>query len=117
VLSEHGFPGFLLYAGLIVSCILTLRRLRKGGPDGKPPSWIINYSHMLEVSIVGYCVAGSFLTIAYMETLFTVVALVIMLSVLANREASTSTESVPAEPGVAVTPSTRGYDVRHRRLR
>src|SRR5690349_21222873 len=58
VLGEHGFPGLAVFIALIVSCILTLRRLRKARAQRRPPGWVVSYSHMLEGSLVGYAVAG-----------------------------------------------------------
>ncbi len=118
MLSEHGFPGLILFGSLIISCVLTLRRLRRGTSARPPVSWIVNYSHMLEVSIGGYVVAASFLNAAYMDVFYWVVALVILLDVVATRQlrAPEDTSSAPT-PAPMVLERSRGRLIRYHRLR
>jgi len=100
VLGEHGFIGLALFLGLLGSCIWTLRRLRHQNVP-PPPSWVRSYSHMLEVSIVGFVVTGAFLNAAYIDLLYHLVAFVILLKVLAEREASE--QLAQAAPPTTVT--------------
>jgi probable O-glycosylation ligase (exosortase A-associated) len=116
-LSDHGFPGLILFASLIICCILTLRRLRKGREGRPPATWVVSYSDMLEASIVGYAVAGTFLSATYMDVFYWLVALVIVLDVVAAREMRVAARTSPT-PLVAVAPRPiGGRDVRDRRVR
>jgi probable O-glycosylation ligase (exosortase A-associated) len=119
MLSEHGFPGLVLFLSLLVSCFVTLRRMRRSH-DGSPPApWIVTSSHMLEGSLVGYVVAGSFLNAAYMNVFYWLVAFVIMLGVLAARESTAMVTAVT--PPLATAPVTAkpfgALHVRYRWLR
>jgi probable O-glycosylation ligase (exosortase A-associated) len=83
LMGEHGFLGLGLFLTLVVSSVFTLRGLRRGK---RRPSWVRSYSHMLEVSIVAYLVNGAFLSVAYADLFYHIVACVILLKVLAERE-------------------------------
>jgi probable O-glycosylation ligase (exosortase A-associated) len=118
-LSEHGFPGLILFVSLLVCCLATLRKLRRPRGGLPPAAWVVSYSHMLEVSLVGYIVAGTFLSVAYIDVFYWVVALVILLDVVAARErrdAASATLS-PAPAAVPSLKSSGGRHVRYRRVR
>ena len=68
LMGEHGFLGLGLFLTLVASCLWTLRSLRRGRTR---PSWVRSYSHMLEVSLVGYLVNGAFLSVAYVDLFYT----------------------------------------------
>ena len=108
LMGEHGFLGLGLFLTLVASCVLTLRRLRRG----TRPSWVRSYSHMLEVSIVAYLVNGAFLSVAYADLFYHVVACVILLRVLADRETQ---EEAPAREVVATV--AKASHVRYSRVR
>jgi probable O-glycosylation ligase (exosortase A-associated) len=116
-LGDQGFPGFFLFSGLILSCILTLRRLRRGRGDWSPPPWIVSYSHMLEASLVAYAVTGSFLSATYMDVFYLEVGFVILLSVLADREAQAARTRPSGVVAAAVPMARRQGNVRNRGLR
>jgi putative inorganic carbon (hco3(-)) transporter len=105
LMGEHGFLGLGLFMTLVASCVLTLRSVRRG--KGRA-SWVKSYSHMLEVSIVAYLVNGAFLSVAYADLFYHVVACVILLKVLADREAR---EAVTAGGDVAT--AVKANHVRH----
>jgi putative inorganic carbon (hco3(-)) transporter len=104
-MGEHGFLGLGVFLTLVASCVLTLRGVRRG--KGRA-SWVKSYSHMLEVSLVAYLVNGAFLSVAYADLFYHVIACVILLKVLADREAR---EPVPA--GADFATATAGNHVRH----
>lgn len=94
VLADHGFIGLALFLGLLMSCILTLRSLRRR-KDPPPARWVNSYSHMLEASIVGYVVTGAFLSAAYIDLFYHLVAVVILLKVLAEKAATAQLAPAP----------------------
>lgn len=113
VWGEHGIIAFGVYIALLLCCLLTLRRLRRRRGNATPPAWVRNYSHMIEVSLVGYMACGMFLSAAYMELYYTLVAIVIILQVLAERP--NGGEQEPSEVTAVAVPKTRVAHVRHRR--
>jgi probable O-glycosylation ligase (exosortase A-associated) len=77
--AEHGFPGFILWIALIVSCFLSLHRLRRAAVGTARSGWIIGHVDMLESAFVAYMAAGSFLDIAYFDMFYYLVAVLIVL--------------------------------------
>ena len=82
VLAEHGFIGLFLYAGLIVSCIFSVRKLYRQCRGSPNRQWIANYSQMLEASLVAYAICGAFLSRSYFDLFFHFVAFTIILKKL-----------------------------------
>ena len=71
--AELGVPGLLLFLAVIGSTLRTLRRTgRRQGEDGR-------LSSALTASLVGFVVGAFFLSLAYSEMLYTLVALAIGL--------------------------------------
>jgi probable O-glycosylation ligase (exosortase A-associated) len=99
VLGDHGFPGLALFVGLLVSCFVSLRTLRRNLANEPEAAWLVNYSRMIEASLVAYAVGGAFLTQAYWDLFYHLVSFVILLKVLA-RQAGFTVERVPAFPAV-----------------
>ena len=78
VLAEHGFVGLLFYGVLIWSCFATtgsvIRRARIYG-DAEA----MQYASMFRISVVGFLVSGMFLSRAYFDYYFTIVACIAIL--------------------------------------
>ena len=82
VLAEHGFPGLALYLGLILSILLSLRRMVRMSRGDPSMRWIYNFAQMLEVSIFGYLASGIFLSMSYFDFFYHLVAIVIIVKKL-----------------------------------
>jgi putative inorganic carbon (HCO3(-)) transporter len=88
MLGEQGWVGLTLYLSLLGSCLWSLRALRRK-ISGMPEShmqWMVPYSHMIEVSLLGYMVSGAFLGRAYFDLHYQLIATTIILRVLFRRE-------------------------------
>jgi probable O-glycosylation ligase (exosortase A-associated) len=94
VLAEHGFTGLILYAGLIASSFLTLRRLKRVSRSDPSLQWVYNYSQMLQASLAAYVVCGAFLSLSYFDLFYHLVAIVIILKklVLVHEQERTKTQ-------------------------
>jgi putative inorganic carbon (HCO3(-)) transporter len=88
MLGEHGFIAFGLFIGLLLSTLISLRRLKRKYKDNPSYKWLCNYSDMIQVSIIGYMVGGTFLGRAYFDLFYHLVVIVVILKVLARRELS-----------------------------
>ena len=88
VLGEHGFVGFGLFMLLgwytWRSCS-TVAKQARAHADGQ---WIADLAGMLQVSMVGYAVAGAFLGLAYFDLYYHLIALVVLLRVQMGRLAA-----------------------------
>lgn len=71
VLGEHGFPTFFVWVAVLLAGVLaSLRivRLANGRPDLR---WAYDLARMAQVSIVAYCIGGSFLSLSYWDCFWT----------------------------------------------
>lgn len=89
VLAEHGFTGLLLYVSLMVSTILSLRKMAKGDETDPELRWIRRCASMLEVSIAGYVASGFFLSMCYFDLFYLWVAITVLLRCLVAQKAIT----------------------------
>jgi probable O-glycosylation ligase (exosortase A-associated) len=99
ILGEHGVIAFVMFISLIASCFWTLRRVRRLAKTAGEASWIQNYAQMFEVSLIGYVVAGMFLSMAYLDLFYHTVAFVVLLRVVAEREAGSSSQAMDGASG------------------
>jgi probable O-glycosylation ligase (exosortase A-associated) len=97
LLADQGFVGLFLFLAVIGSCILTLRNIRKKAKWLGAPSWVENYTQMMEVALVGYLVSGTFLGLAYFDFIYQVVGLTICVSLLFRQEVLLPTLTAPPE--------------------
>lgn len=75
VLSEHGFPTFFVWLGIIVAGVLYSIRIA-GLARGRPElRWAGDLARMSQVSIVAYTTAGTFLSLSYWDCFWTLVVL------------------------------------------
>ncbi|MDA5193588.1 putative O-glycosylation ligase, exosortase A system-associated [Govanella unica] len=85
VLGEHGYVGLLLFLLLAVTtyfaCNVVIERT-KDYPDLK---WQSDLASMLQVSMVGYAVAGAFLNLATFDLYYHVIAMAAILRVMVDR--------------------------------
>lgn len=79
VLAEHGFAGLGLYCFLILSVLLTLRRVRRFSRGREDLSWANNYSQMVQASIFAYLANGAFLSMSYFDLFYALVAITVLL--------------------------------------
>ena len=86
MLAEHGFPGLLLFLGILVSCALSAQRLKKRFRRIDPDHWLVAYAKMLLASLFAYAISGAFLGFAYFDLFYQMVATTIILKFLAEKE-------------------------------
>lgn len=86
ILGEHGFIAFGIFIALLGSSLLSLRRLRKLSKEDPKLQWLYDYSNMLEISLLAYMISGAFLSRAYFDLLYHLIAIVIVLKCLAERK-------------------------------
>lgn len=105
VMSEHGFVGFFIYIAIMISALATLASVRarwKGHPEY---GYLSYYAEMNQLAIYPFMIAGAFLSFAYFDLYFLLVATSTLLKVLSVRaeQAIAGAAPVSALP-VAVTP-------------
>lgn len=99
ILGEHGFVGLGLFLGLVAATLLSLRRLIRQASSAPGSLWIGDLAQMLEASLVGYLVAGAFLSLCYFDLFYHLVAMVAVLKTLAaTPQPPAAAHSRPARP-------------------
>jgi hypothetical protein len=106
-LSEHGFLGFGLYIAIVVSAMATLAGVRRRWKGHAEYGYLAHYAEMNQLSLYPFLVAGTFLTFAYFDLFFLLVATSTILKVLSMRaeEAIAATAPPAALPATVKAPA------------
>ena len=99
VFAEHGFPAFLLWIFLLLSCFLSLRKIHRFSKKVDGHEWMSAYASMIEVNLVVFMIVGTFLDVAYFDVYYQVIAAVILLKEYMYR-VMMSWHSAPAEGSI-----------------
>jgi putative inorganic carbon (hco3(-)) transporter len=86
VLAEHGFVGLALFLALGASTFLAARRIERRAAAAPELAWAGELSSAVQVSIIGYAVGGGFLTLANFDLYYHLMAIVILLTPLVERQ-------------------------------
>jgi probable O-glycosylation ligase (exosortase A-associated) len=79
VLGEHGFVGLVLFLAFLFFAWRTGSRVLRYCKDKPELKWASDLAAMCQVSLVGYCAGGAFLTLAYADLLYDVVIVLVLL--------------------------------------
>jgi probable O-glycosylation ligase (exosortase A-associated) len=107
VLGEHGFTGLALFVGLLVSTLVSLRRLVWQTRKNPDQQWICNCAQMVEVSVIGYIVSGTFLSMSYFDLFYHLVAITVILKVLAKTPVPEAVADLAVSPPALPGPASR----------
>ena len=86
VLGEHGFVGLGLFLALLISSILSVKKMKKNLKHLPSFQWLCNYCDMIELSLIAYMVSGAFLGRAYFDLYYHMISIVVILKFLAKKE-------------------------------
>ena len=109
VLGEHGFIGLGLYLLLGVSTWRTAGRLaRTVANDAEFGNWMPLLMRMVQVSLIGFCIGGAFLSLAYLDLPYYMVAYVVLCDIVVRHRAKlgASTSAPLAAPSTLRAVST-----------
>lgn len=82
VLGDHGFVGLALYLIMVAAGWLNLRQLIRLAKTRDNLHWAADLGAMMQVSFLGFLVAGSLLSMAYYDVFLTLLALSACLRLL-----------------------------------
>ncbi len=104
VLAEHGFVGLVLFVLVwllswrIGTTVINETRHRADF------QWAKDLASMIQVSLVGYCVGGTFLALEYWDYPYLLMALLVLTHVVVLRESAAAPATMPATAGLASAP-------------
>jgi putative inorganic carbon (hco3(-)) transporter len=78
VLGEHGFIGLFLFLLMWIFVWSSAGWLRKQGKKAKETDWLSHLGAMCQVSLAGYAVGGTFLSLSYYDLPYNVLVLVVL---------------------------------------
>lgn len=84
-LGEHGFVGLFIFLMVGVSTLLTCGRMRRQTRDIPSLHWAFDLASMLQVSVIGFAVGGTFLNQASFDFYWQLVALAVCLRVVTRK--------------------------------
>ncbi len=96
VLAEHGFVGFGLFFGLFLAAFLAAGKIRRQTRDREDLKWAFDLGSMLQICIAGYDVGGAFLSLAYFDLPYHLVAMTVLARLLVERHLAEVPEPVVA---------------------
>ena len=121
MLGAHGFVGLAIFITMLYlswsNCSLIRRRTR----EIPQLHWAYDLASMLQVSLIGYMATGTFLNLAFFDLLYTLIAIIIGMRLVVERELSSQTYAAETDnrnrrrrgirsrpvPGLADTTATR----------
>ena len=72
-ISSHGFPGLILFVGILLSAMIDARRLVRMARAGPDLAWADGLGRMLQASLVGFAVGGTFASLEFYDGIYAVV--------------------------------------------
>ena len=88
VLGEHGFVGLALFLGLGWLAFRHANAIRNKTRNDPNHKWAFDLASMVQVSLVGYAVAGAFVGLAYFDLYYHLLAILVITQVFLERYAS-----------------------------
>ncbi|MFZ1989570.1 MAG: putative O-glycosylation ligase, exosortase A system-associated [Alphaproteobacteria bacterium] len=75
VLGDHGFIGLFLYALIVVICFVNLHRAITIAKRHEELRWAADLGGMMQISVIGFLIGGSLLSMAYYDLFLVIVGL------------------------------------------
>jgi probable O-glycosylation ligase (exosortase A-associated) len=107
ILSEHGWPGLVLFLSLGTLTFMkagSIRRQTRKRPDLSRANTLAS---MLQVSLAGYATSGAFLGLAYFDFFYVLVVLTVVLYSIVQRDLAAEPAADAAPPAELPTVTAR----------
>jgi probable O-glycosylation ligase (exosortase A-associated) len=99
VLGEHGYIGLAIYLTLLFCAWRTASRIQKECGDNPELKWAKDLAAMAQVSLMGYFTGGAFLSLAYYDFVYYLMALLVVMErhILSRAQAPQETAVLPQQ--------------------
>jgi probable O-glycosylation ligase (exosortase A-associated) len=98
VLGEHGFVGLFLFLLLAVFALRTSTWIVRHARDRADMKWASDLAALVQVSVVGFAVGGVFLGLAYFDLYYHLIAILVLLRAVVERQLASTPESALVTP-------------------
>jgi len=102
LLADQGFVGLGLFLLLIASCFWSLSNIRSSARFVPSADYLVQYTHMIEVSILAFMVSGAFLGFVYLDVIYQMIGITVVLKSLFLRELEARITSMQEEERMIV---------------
>lgn len=85
VLGEHGFVGLFLFLMIGTTLLFTAQSIKKRAKDHPTLQWARDLASMMQVSLIGYFVAGLFLNLAFFDLIYLYIPIVVGTATVVTR--------------------------------
>jgi probable O-glycosylation ligase (exosortase A-associated) len=85
-LGEHGFVGLFIFVAIGATALASCGRLRRLTRRDPERTWIFDLASNLQVSLLGFAVAGTFLNKAFYDMYWQLLAVIVSLAVIVRNE-------------------------------
>jgi O-antigen ligase len=103
--AEMGMVGLALFVGVIASAFVALRRSRQGDAVGAGQESRARLAQVLTAALIGFVVGAFFLSLAYSEMLYVLVALAVALQKVAAPKGPVAERPLPYWAAAPRTPT------------
>lgn len=86
VLGEHGWIGLTIFLSLGLTALLTCSRIAKLVRGRADLKWAGDLAKMMQVSLVGYAAAGTFLNLSTFDLFYHVLAIIVLTRLIVGQE-------------------------------
>jgi probable O-glycosylation ligase (exosortase A-associated) len=87
IIADHGWIGFAMFMTIFTTAFFIARRVGKVATAAEEKyRWIAALASMIQVSLVAYATGGAFLSLAYFDLPWHLVAITLLLQQLLKRE-------------------------------
>jgi putative inorganic carbon (HCO3(-)) transporter len=104
VLGEQGFPGLVIFLGILFGTLWRLERLRKWQRTDPTRRWVRDLAEMLQLSLLAYMMGGAFLGLAYFDLPYYLIISAILLEFVAQREVAAERRAARVDAAVEPLP-------------
>jgi hypothetical protein len=108
MLGEHGYVGLLLFLLLWLLVWRDATSIIRSARSHKELQWAVDLARMIQVSLVGYAVGGTFLNLAYYDVPYNLIAALVLTRVLIEKEIKSLDESKEPAAGQKVGAAASG---------
>ena len=104
VLGEHGFVGLLLFVAIGASTWMAARRLVRDFASIPEHKWAADLGTMVQVGMLGYAAGGAFLSLAYFDLPYDLMAAIVAVGAVCRRAAIAVPSTTQGAPTLAERP-------------
>lgn len=100
VLGDHGFVGLIIFCFILLMTFVSNAQNRRFARD-KEQEWLVKFSGAISLSMVGYCITGANVSLAYFDLLYAIVGIVAAIqanlaTMVENASDKENSETVPS---------------------